>query len=228
MSRPIIAWSFSAYSDFNNCAYKYYRVRVAKDINDTNQANAKGDDDHKAFENYVGKTIKLPEHLERFKPGLDKLKRAPGHIITEGKFALDQNYNPCDFKDWQNAWVRAITDYSVINGTTCATIDYKFGKPRKDSDQNALVAAVLMHTYPQLQLVKTAYWYALHDKWVPDQFTREDIPGIWNRFLPTINKMVQAKQRNEWPKTPNPLCAWCPVHDCQWNKNPQFMPQGPT
>lgn len=227
MSRPEIFWSFSAYSDFDNCPYKYYRVRVAKDISDVTQTNAQGDDYHKDFENYVAKGMRLRSELVRYTPALDKLKRAPGQIITEGKFALDQNYQPCGFKDWDNAWVRAITDYSVINGALCSTLDYKFGKPRKDSDQNALVAAVLMHTYPQLQMVKTAYWYVLHDKFVHDQFTRQDIPAIWNRFLPTINKMVQAKRTNDWPKNKNPLCGWCPVHDCPFNTNPNFQ-RSPT
>lgn len=227
MNLPLVAWSFSAINDFDNCAYKYYRVRVKKDISDVTNINAAGDDDHKALELYVAKGRGLPTHLVRLQPALDKLKRAPGQIITEGKYALDANYNPCDWRD-RSTFVRAITDYTVLNGQKATTIDYKTGKVRKDSDQNALVAGVLFQTYSQLQEIKTAYWFVNHDKFVPDVYTRADIPNIWNLFLPKYNKLVQAKVRDEWPKTPNPLCGWCPVHDCIHNTNPRFQSQSPT
>jgi hypothetical protein len=228
MSRPIVAWSFSALSDFINCPFKYWAVRVGKIVSDVNAANSQGEDYHRDFEMYVSKGMRLKPELVRFQPVLDKLKHAPGQIVTEGQYALDQNYNPCGFKDWDNAWVRAVTDVSILNGIKCSTVDYKFGKPRKDPDQNALVAGVLMQTYPQLQEVNTAYWYVMHDKVVRDRYTRDDIPAIWNRFLPNVNKLAQAKTRDEWPKQPNPLCGWCPVHSCQHNTNPKFQSQSPT
>lgn len=222
MARPIIAWSFSAIQTYENCPYKFWATRVGKIVSDVNKANADGANDHESFEHYVGRNRALPAHLQRFRPALDMLKRADGEILVEQQYALDQSYAPCGFKDWNAAWVRVISDYLCINGQVARMVDYKFGKPHKDADQNSLVAAVLFQTYPQLQQIKTVYWYANHDKVVPFDFTRQDTTKIWNRFLPTVNKMTQAKLKDEWPKTPNPLCAWCPVSTCVHNTNPAF------
>jgi hypothetical protein len=217
MTRPIIAWSYSALNDFKNCPYKYWAVRVGKIVSDVNAANAGGEDYHREFELYVNKGKPLAPNLQRFTPVLDKLKKQPGQMSTELQLALDVNYQPCGFKAWDLAWVRAVSDWSLINGTRAWVIDYKFGKPKKDQEQNALVAAVLMHTYPQIQEVTTNYWFALHDKWLPDHWRRQDIGDIWNMFLPDVNELAQAKLKDEWPKTPSPLCGWCPVKTCVHN-----------
>lgn len=222
MPKPIIAWSYSTITAYENCPYKYWATKVGKIVSDDNQTNRSGADDHQAFEHYVGRNRPLPEHLLRFKPALDKLKNAAGDKVVEQQFALDEQYNPCGFKDWNRAWVRAVSDYLCINGTVARMVDYKFGKVHKDADQNSLVAGVLFQTYPQLQQVKTAYWYAKFDKVVPFDFTRADIPRIWNRFLPTVNKMAEAKIKDHWPKIENPLCAYCPVGSCHYNCNPDL------
>src|SRR5690348_6405501 len=167
MPRPVLAWSYSAITAYENCPYKFWATKVGKICSDVNQKNKDGADDHEAFEHYVGRGRRLPEHLVKYQPVLDKLKAAPGDKVVEQQFALDQNYAPCGFKDWNNAWVRAISDYLCINGQVAQMVDYKFGKVHKDPDQNSLVAAVLFQTYPQLQLVKSAYWYVKFDKVVP-------------------------------------------------------------
>lgn len=216
--RPIIAWSFSALNDFKTCHYRYWAVRIGKIVSDVNQQNSAGEDHHRDFELYVSRGKSLPVNLQRFSPVLDRIKRQPGALLCENQLALDANYQSCGFKDWDRAFVRAVADVSIVNGSRAWWIDYKFGKPKKDQEQNALGAAVLMHTHPQVQEVTTNYWYVLHDKWVPNHWRREDIPAIWNMFLPDVNKLAQAKQNNSWPKMPNPLCGWCCVMDCEFNK----------
>ena len=221
MTRPIIAWSYSALSDFKNCPFKYWAVKIGKIVSDDNAFNKRGDDYHKEFESYVAKGTRLGPALEKFEPVLEKLRRAPGTVYTEYKMALTQEYQPCDFKDWNNAWVRSIADYMNINGANGVGIDYKFGKYRNDPEQNSLVAAVAFQIFPTLQRVRTAYYYAMHDKFTPFvDYTRDDIPRIWNYFLPDVQKLAQAKVEDTWPKTPNPLCAYCPVAACQHNTNP--------
>ena len=48
------------------------------------------------------------------------------------------------------------------------------------------------------------------------------IGELWQEFLPTVRKMEQAKTKDEWPPTPNPLCAYCPYAECQYNTNPEL------
>ncbi|MEY2875362.1 MAG: hypothetical protein RLZZ373_2733, partial [Pseudomonadota bacterium] len=30
---------------------------------------------------------------------------------------------------------------------------------------------------------------------------------------------MDALESGVWPKTPNPLCGWCPVKDCEHNRS---------
>lgn len=221
MSRPIISWSFSRLNDFRSCPYKYYMVHVAKAIGDANANNVRGEDYHKEFELYVARGKPLPANLKRYQPVLDRLKRQPGQQSVEVSLTLDTNYQSCAWNDWDRAWVRSKVDWQLINGVRAWQVDYKFGKPKKDQDdlggQNALNAVLLMHTHPQIENVTTNYYYALHDRWEPGFVRREDIPTVWNKFLPDVNKLAQAKQQDNWPKTPSPLCGWCPVQTCHHN-----------
>lgn len=222
MPKPIVAWSYSAITAYENCPYKYYMTKVTKAFSDVNDDNKEGADNHESFEHYVARKRRLPDHLEKYQPVLEKLRTAAGEVLVEQQFALDEQYTQCGYKDWNRAWVRAVSDYLNINGQVARMVDYKFGKVHKDPDQNMLVAGVLFQTYPQLEQVKTVYWYVKHDKFVPFDFTRADIPRIWNRYLPTVNKMVQAKVKDDWPKYENPLCAYCPVASCHYNCNPKL------
>lgn len=221
MSRPIIAWSFSALGEFVNCPYKYWAVKVGKIVSDVNVYNKAGDDYHQQFEQYLTRGTKLEDSLQRFAPMLDKFRRAPGQLLVEQQFCLDQNYQPCGYKDWNNAWVRGAADVMVLNGTVASVVDWKFGKVKKDPEQLSLLSALVFHHYPQVQQVRGAYVYANHDKVVPFDFARSQLTDIWNHFLPDVNKLVVAKTKDEWPKTPNPLCGWCPVKTCQYNTNTQ-------
>jgi hypothetical protein len=77
--------------------------------------------------------------------------RKPGVIFyAEQKLALSFAYQPRRFFD-KDVWVRAITDLTIVNGDTAAVIDYKTGKPKPQSAQLKLTAAVTFHTYPQIQ-----------------------------------------------------------------------------
>src|SRR5690348_17760040 len=78
MPRPVLAWSYSAITAYENCPYKFWATKVGKICSDVNQKNKDGADDHEAFEHYVGRGRRLPEHLVKYQPVLDKLKAAPG------------------------------------------------------------------------------------------------------------------------------------------------------
>lgn len=223
MTRPV-AWSFSALSDFKNCPFKYWSVKIGKTVSDANQWNMEGDDYHRAFEQYIARSVKLPDQIAHYQPVLDKIKRSPGQVMAEQQYCLDQNFNPCGYKDWDNAWVRGAADVTVLNGTVASVVDWKFGKPKKDPEQMKLLSALVFHHHPHIQTIKTAYVFVKHNKVEPFDFVRAQLPDLWNAFLPDVNKLVQAKVRDEWPKTPNPLCGWCPVASCQHNTNEKLRP----
>jgi hypothetical protein len=43
-------------------------------------------------------------------------------------------------------------------------------------------------------------------------FTREQLPEIWNEFLPRLSRVAAAYEDDKWLPKPSGLCKnWCPV-----------------
>lgn len=217
--RPVIAWSFSTLDAYENCPRKVWATKVEKLVSDVNQFNAEGDDHHKTFEYYLKNRADLPPNLQHFRPMLDRVKATPGELYTEFKMTLDTDYNPCGWSEWERAWVRGMSDVLIVNNDKAKYIDWKFGKVKDDERQPMLTAALVFQHFPQVQQVDSALVFAKHQKIVPYRHTRAQVPELWAKFLPTVQKLTQSKINNEWPARPNPLCAYCPYLACPHNKN---------
>jgi CRISPR/Cas system-associated exonuclease Cas4 (RecB family) len=230
--RPIIAWSFSAQEMYLNCPRKYWAVKVAKKVSDDNKWNLRGDDEHKSFDRYLKRErgYTLPESLLAFTPMLDRVLAAPGTMFSEYSMTLDQRFIPCKWNDWDKAWVRGAADVLIVNGARAKMLDWKTGKVKDDPKQMRLVSLLVFQHFPEVQQVDTGYVYIHHGKTVPNQpgrmsdysFTRDRVGELWQEFLPAVKQMEQSKLKDEWPPKPNPLCAYCPYGECQYNTNPEL------
>jgi hypothetical protein len=219
MTRPIIAWSYSALTMFENCPRKFWAVKIEKCVNDANAYNMRGDEDHQALQHALQKGLRLPPHLQTLSPLIDKLRAAPGEQFVEYQMCLKQDLTPTRFKDWDNAWVRGAGDYVKVNGATATYIDWKSGKPRTEvEDQIELTALLLFQHFPAVTRVNGALYYYNHGKMPPHVVERSDASRLWNGFYARVREMEQAKQSDSWPTNPNPLCAWCPYSACPHNK----------
>lgn len=219
MAKPIIAWSYSALNTFENCPRKYWATKIAKKVSDINKWNTKGDSEHDHFHNYLKKGLALPAAIAHYKPMLDKLKAAPGELYSEMQMTLTQDFVPCNFKDWDNAWVRGATDALVVNGDKATYLDWKSGKFRPGDDQIELSSLLIFKHFPQVQTVKGGLVFYRHNKVHPHVVHRADEPMLWNSFITRVKEMETAKINDEWPATPNPLCGWCPYLECPHNTN---------
>lgn len=224
-ARPIIAWSYSALSTFENCPRKYWATRVAKVVSDVNQYNTAGDADHQAIENYMRAGFQLPEHLRGLTPLFDKLRSAPGESHVEYKMTLKQDLTKTHGKDWNGAWVRGAGDYIKINGSLATYIDWKSGKPRDEvEDQINLTSLLIFQHFEQVQKVNGALYYYNHQKMSrPHSVLRTDAPRLWNSFISRVKEMEQAKLHDNWPTQDNPLCGWCPYTQCPFNKQEERL-----
>lgn len=216
--RPI-AWSFSAVDSYRNCPRKFWAVKIEKLVSDANQYNTRGDDEHKVFDAYLRSRKPLPPSLAKFQPVLDRVLSAPGQLYSEYQLTLDTNYQPCGWKDWDRAWVRAQLDVLIVDGAKAKYIDWKTGKPRSDPTQMKLAAAMIFQVFPAVNEVDTFYSYIHHNKNVPFSFTRMQVPDLWNEFLPTVRQIEKSRATGDWPATPNGLCGYCPYKACPHNTN---------
>lgn len=210
------SWTFSQQDTFTTCAFKYYRTKVLRDIVEPpTEHTIWGEKVHTAFENRVLHGTQLPEGMAHWTPLIEKIMALPGEKYPEIKLAVNDAFQPAE---WGSSWCRGIADLLIIDGKNAAVFDWKTGR-KKPSDQLSLYAAKVFSHYPEVEVCDTRFVWLKEKKMTPERFTREDIPVIWNKFLPTIRRMEIANETGNWKKNPSGLCrGWCPVKDCSFYK----------
>lgn len=210
-----VTWSISNLELFELCPKKYFHLRVKKDVKDKGSAAGNyGSEAHKHFEQRLVNGKKLPLDLRHHEKVLMKLEAAPGEGLGEQKLALNKDFEPTGFFD-ADVWVRGIVDYTKFNGSHLLIVDHKFGRMKDNFDQLKLMAAMLLAYMPEIESVTAMYYWAKNKKITSINLTREDLPGIWETFLPRVERLKRALTNAEFEAKPNYLCAnYCPVNSC--------------
>lgn len=210
---PVLPWSYTFISDYSNCPHKAYRKYVTKDIPKEESVAGKarmlwGIQAHKNIENYMrGEGDIIPE----WKAFVDPIK-AMGAEPERG-YGVTLDRRKCGFWD-DDCYGRGKVDAAVIRPPIAFIFDWKTGKPREDKRELAL-QSILIHTaYPNLTTIYGAYVWLAENR-VGEQHDVSNTDRAWNGIKAFIDG-VQADTK--WNKKPNPLCQWCPVADCEFNR----------
>ena len=214
-----VPWSYSALSTFINCPRQFEALRVTKTVKDSQgEAQVWGEWVHKQFENRQRDGTPLPPELAGHEAYMQRLEAMPGTALCEQKVALNHNVVPCGFFD-PDVWNRGVIDYTKIHYHVAKIVDYKTGKVKPDLKQLALFSLFVFHTYPQVTVCNTEYYWTV-DPTRPTEaeFLRSRIPEIWNKFLPDLKQYNEAFKHNIWQPRQSGLCkAHCPVKECEFN-----------
>lgn len=213
------AWSFSALNSYETCPYRHYRTKVAKDVREEEtEALRWGNRVHEALESRVRDGTPLPKSMQKWEPFVAKLLAKKGESIAEQQLCLNEQLIATDWFG-KDSWCRGIVDYMLKDGAKAVALDWKTGKIKDDHDQLMLFAALLFHTYPELETIRTGYVWLAHDcKITTREFQRSEVPDIWEEFLPRVRRYQTAYDKDKWEKKPSGLCrAWCPVTSCEFN-----------
>lgn len=222
MANP--AWTYSHLDSFETCPRKFYHTKVVKDVIEPPTVHTEwGTTVHTAFENWIKDGTPLPDGMTQWQTLANKLAKLPGDKYTEQKFAIDAAFQPCD---WKQAWSRGIADLVVVHGDKAVVMDYKTGK-RKPTEQLNLYANYVFHHYEHVNTVFTGFVWLKDRKidWNSGRtgnypITREEMPIVWQEFLPRVRKLETAYERDKWPARTSGLCkGWCPVTQCEFNGN---------
>lgn len=209
-----MAYSYSAIKDFKNCPRKYYETRILKkwETPKTEQI-IYGEQVHEALELYIKEGKALGPH-ERFQNIADTLASLDGDKYPEYEMALDGQLNPCAFLG-DEVFIRGIADLIVIDGTNASIFDYKTGSAKyPDTDQLELMALMVFRHFPQVESVKAALLFILHDELITAAYHKKDAKQKWINWAAKIEQIETAKDNSVWNENPTGLCGWCVVETC--------------
>lgn len=221
---PIIASSYSASETYATCPRKYYEEKIAKNIPfEETEHTRYGKYVHKCFEDAVAHGVPLPKELDHHTnvvKWIESFRGKGGTIMCEQRFGLSDKYEPCSFfSKKQTVMWRAILDVLVIHGDVAIILDYKTGgKVRRDFTQLRQAAAMIMIKYPQVKEAVLAFYYTKHSEVVKSTMSRGDLAMEVNKIRGMAYRIAKAANNDFWPTTPNGLCGWCAVKDCEFNE----------
>jgi CRISPR/Cas system-associated exonuclease Cas4 (RecB family) len=212
-------WSYSSLKDYVNCPKQYHEVKVLKRYNKTpTEQMLYGTEVHKALEDYVRDDVPLAKNYERFQSVLDTLLEIPGDRYPEHEMGLTRDRKACKFDD-DNRWVRGITDLLIVNGDKAFIIDYKTGSNKyPDPKQLKLMALMTFEHFPEVSRIKAGLLFVMHNSFMHEEYTRDQIPQIWNAFSVDLQRLQLSYDNDAWMANPTPLCGWCPVRSCEYHK----------
>jgi hypothetical protein len=207
-----VAWSYSALNAFETCPRRYYLTKVSKQVAEPQtEATTYGNAVHKAMELRLTQRKPLPDNMTQWEPLVESIVGKGGKIEAEQKLALTKNLKPTTFFA-KDVWVRGITDFTIVKNDKCFIGDWKTGKPDPVSAQLKLTAAMTFAHKPYVNTIINAFVWLKTGTVSTEVFSREDIPTIWQEFMPRIQRLEIAVQENKFPPRPSGLCRkWCPV-----------------
>jgi len=212
-------WSFSSLKEYINCPRQYQELKVLKRYEkQPTEQMLYGTVVHKACEDYVAEGKPLEKNYQRFKPVLDSLVEIPGTKYPEYEMALTPDKQPCAFND-DGRWVRGIVDLLIVDDDHAFIVDYKTGSNRyPDPKQLKLMALMTFAHFPKVKVIKAGLLFVMHESFMSEEYTRDQIPKLWNYFSTDLERLKISYENNIWNPNPTPLCGWCPVKTCEFHK----------
>ena len=218
-----IVWSFSSLKLFLQCPRKYYRTRVVKDIVEPDTtATLYGKSAHTAAEEYIRDSKELPPQFAYMKPLLDRLNNIPGNKFCEVKLGITKDLETCDF-DAENVWWHGVADLVVIDEEKklAHSVDYKTSKNARYADtmQLDLVALGLFAKFPQVHKVKSGLLFTVSKDFITAEHFANKKEDYLKKPLQGVVRLEQAFKSDVWNPVSGPLCKFCSVKDCEYNRS---------
>lgn len=221
--QKITAWSYSRWAVYEECPAKAKYKFIDRLEEPGNKAMSRGGDIHKLAEAAVlEKRSKLPKELLRFATEF-KAARKVKNVETELELAYTSTWESCDWKDWDNAWVRIKIDLLLPpdKTDTIEIIDHKTGRPKPAyAPQLELYALGGLLRYPQAKVARTRLWYLDHGIISPDKSKEGLYPST---AVPALKKtwekrVIPMLSDTKFAPRPGNYCSWC--HYRKANKGP--------
>lgn len=198
--RKITRWSYSAWSSFKSCPFKFFRTRIMGDKEPSNRALERGNMVHAKAEGLLkGRITGMPNELAKLARYYKQLRQLKP--VVETYWNVDRNWKPVHSKDdtWCTMKMDAAVEPCRATDRRLFIQDLKTGREYNGhKDQASLYACIGAVKYPKSVGVEVEFWYSDHGYSQPYFFTPSRIKhdtDIWiergeqlmseKRFLPT-------------------------------------------
>ena len=216
-----VTWSHSSLKDYEGCPRRYNEVKVLKNYPFTDtEATIYGKELHEAAELYIKDGTQLPPQFSFLQETLDALKAKPGRKLCEHKMGVTKDLKPCGFMD-KEVWVRGIADLLIIDdeNLTARVVDYKSGNNKyPDREQLKLMALMVFAHFPHIRRVSGALLFVVKNDIAKASYMVGEAEEYWWDYRERVARIEQAHETGVWNPKPTPLCGWCPVKTCEYNK----------
>jgi len=218
-----VKWSFSSLKLFQQCPRKYYRTKVVKDIVEPDTtATLYGKSAHTAAEEYIRDGKEIPAQFAYMKPMLDRLASVSGNKFCEIKLGITEDLEPCEF-DAPNVWWHGVADLVVINEEKqlAHSVDYKTSKNARYADtmQLDLIAVGLFAKYPDIKKIKSALLFTVSGDLITAEHYVDKKDDYIKKPAMGVERLQKAFETKVWNPNSGPLCKFCSVKDCEYNRN---------
>lgn len=212
-----VVYSFTSLNCYYSiCPYQFFRRYVAKDVPWVEStAMAKGNAIHSAFELRIGGGKPLPEGMRQWEGFCTPFDNSGA--LVERKYAVDATGYPVDY--WNNkVLIRGKIDLNVVRSETAYIADWKSGKVREDPFELEVGAMLLHSANPQLKKIVASYVWLAENR-VGVQHDVSATAKTWDKCQRIIAQVKADMAADHFEKRQGPLCKWCNVFDCEYNKN---------
>lgn len=232
----LTSWSFSTYTNYLKCPFqvcleKIVRTRIEEP---ENPAFVKGNRVHEAADAFISGRAPARKKLEaELQPVAAKLKDLRAvKASTEQEWAFDRNWEPCDWRDWNRAWVRIKTDVCAATEEPphVEIIDWKTGRVHAEDHrlQRRLYAT------GGLQLVQAGalcggdraadctaqHIYVETGQTATETFKMKELAGLKREWASRVKPMMTDTL---FPAKTGHHCRWCKFRKSNGGPCPENM-----
>jgi hypothetical protein len=218
LDRTKLVHSYTSLHTYDDvCPHQYYHKFILKDLPfEKTPAMEFGNKVHTAMELRVGTKKPLhPDfaHWECFAKPFDGM-----NPIVEAKAGISETGAARDFWD-KDVWLRGRIDVLVISDKAAFINDWKTTNNPKYQDRFELdVGALMVHAAnPALTAIRGTYTF-LKQNQVSEIYDLTDTRATWNKVQNIVKNIERDRARGEFEKRQGPLCGFCDVEKCQYNR----------
>ncbi len=214
MKLPVYSYTFL--NTYDICPKQAFHRYVLKDIKFTpTEAITWGTTVHEALDARVGKGTPLPKECEKFEPYAAAI--APLKPHTENKVAIKRDGSPVSYYD-DDVWFRGKADVVAESNDRALFFDWKTGNSKyEDPYELELHAMAYQAARPHLIRI-TAHYVWLKDNRVSKPYDVSNVGETLECLQEKADEIEHCHKTGEWRTKAGPLCGWCPVTSCNFNR----------